>query len=62
MEEKDWLQILADFSAKKQEKPNLTEGEWLQKFPEFNNDSKLLQAAFDYDATVQSVLYPSFPE
>lgn len=62
MEEKDWLQILADFSATKQAKPNLTEGEWLQKFPEFNNDSKLLQAAFDYDATVQSGKYSDVGE
>ena len=57
MEEKDWNQILADFSATKEAKPNLTKEEWFSKFPEFNNDDKLLQAAYDYDATVKSGKY-----
>ena len=62
MEEKDWSQILADFSATRQAKPNLTEAEWLQKFPEFGNSHDMLQAAFDYDATVRSGKYTDTTE
>lgn len=62
MEEKDWSQILADFSATKEAKPNLSQAEWLQKFPEFGNDPTLLQAAFDYDETVRSGKYPNQDE
>lgn len=53
----DWQSILSDFIATKEAKPNLTKEEWFEKFPEFNNDEKLLQAAFDYDATVKSGKY-----
>ena len=54
---KDWQSILSDFIATKEAKPNLTKEEWFERFPEFNNDEKLLQAAFDYDATVKSGKY-----
>jgi hypothetical protein len=43
--------------ATKEAKPNLTKEEWFEKFPEFMNDEKLLQAAFDYDATIKSGKY-----
>lgn len=54
---KDWQSILSDFIATKEAKPNLTKEEWFEKFPEFMNDEKLLQAAFDYDATIKSGKY-----
>ncbi len=53
----DWESVLNDFIATKTVKPNLTKEEWFEKFPEFNNDEKLLQAAFDYDVTVKSGKY-----
>jgi hypothetical protein len=47
-----------DFSATKEKYPNLcNEEDWYRMFPEFNNDRNLLQAAFDYDATVKSGKY-----
>lgn len=57
LEEIDWQSVLNDFVATKESKPNLTKEEWFEKFPEFMNDEKLLQAAFDYDATIKSGKY-----
>lgn len=62
MNENNWEQVLADFQATKKVKPNLSDSEWLEKFPEFNNDKELLQAAFDYDATVKSGKYKTKEE
>ena len=58
----DWEQVLADFMATKEAEPNLTMTEWFTQFPEFNNDEQLLQAAFDYDATVKSGKYSNETE
>ena len=55
-------QALNDFSSTIEAKPNLTEKELLQKFPEFNNDSKVLQAAYDYNATSKSGKYKNVDE
>ena len=57
LEEIDWQNVLNDFVATKESKSNLTKEEWFEKFPEFVNDEKLLQAAFDYDATIKSGKY-----
>lgn len=53
----DWKKVLDDFIAIKKVYPNLTVNEWFERFPEFNDDENLLQAAFDYDATVKSGKY-----
>lgn len=53
----DWQKVLQDFSATKEKYPDLSNQVWYREFPEFNNDPDLLQAAFDYDATVKSGKY-----
>ena len=53
----DWGKVLNDFISTKESHPNLTVNEWFERFPEFNDDESLLQAAFDYDATVKSGKY-----
>ena len=53
----DWKKVLDDFIAIKKVHPNLTVNEWFERFPEFNDDENLLQAAFDYDATIKSGKY-----
>lgn len=53
----DWQKVLQDFSATKEKYPDLSDQVWYKEFPEFNNDPDLLQAAFDYDATVKSGKY-----
>ena len=53
----DIQQSLLDFDATIKAKPNLTTNELMAKFPEFNNDPKLLQAAHDYSATLNSGKY-----
>ena len=64
----DIQQSLLDFDATIKAKPNLTTNELMAKFPEFNNDPKLLQAAHDYSATLnagkydQPTLNSKFPE
>tara|TARA_R110002167_G_scaffold331706_1_gene538403 strand:+ start:49049 stop:55918 length:6870 start_codon:yes stop_codon:yes gene_type:complete len=62
-------EALADFIVTTTSKPNLSSKELLKKFPEFNNDEKLLEAAYDYKTTVASkkyedneVLKSKFPE
>ena len=55
-------QSLYDFNATVKAKPNLSDKELLQKFPEFNNDTKKLQAAKDYSATLNSGKYKSADE
>jgi hypothetical protein len=55
-------QTLADYSATISAKPNLTQAEIFQKFPEFNNDVKFLQSATDYHATLSSGKYKSEQE
>jgi hypothetical protein len=49
--------ILQDFIATTTAKPNLSNEELLQKFPEFKGDEALLQSAYDYKATVASGKY-----
>lgn len=64
----DWWQVLADFQATLKAKPNLTDDEWFELFPEFEKRKDLLQAAFDYDATLKEKNYSNdelmskFPE
>lgn len=53
---------LNDFASTIEAKPNLTSKELLQKFPEFNNDLKVLQSAFDYHATSKSGKYKTVDE
>src|ERR1035437_7557031 len=53
----DIQQSLLDFDATIKAKPNLTTNELMVKFPEFNNDPKLLQSAHDYSATLNSGKY-----
>ncbi len=55
-------EALSDFAATIEAKPNLTPKELLQKFPEFNNDSNALQAAFDYHETSKSGKYKTAEE
>lgn len=55
-------QALSDFSATITAKPYLTQDEVFEKFPEFNNDPKLLQSALDYSATAQSGKYKTVEE
>ena len=55
-------QSLLDFHATILAKPNLSDKDLLQKFPEFGNDSKKLQAAKDYAATMESGKYKSTSE
>ena len=50
-------QVLNDFTATLDAKPELTQAEIFQKFPEFNNDPGFLQVAMDYHATVKSGKY-----
>lgn len=61
--------VLNDFIATIEAKPNLSNGELLKKFPEFKNNKELLNAAFDYSATISSgkykgkeELHSKFPE
>lgn len=54
--------VLNDFSATLDAKPNLTKDELLQKFPEFGNDDNLLQSAVDYHATSKSGKYKTLEE
>jgi hypothetical protein len=54
--------VLNDFASTIEAKPNLTSKELLQKFPEFNNDLKVLQSAFDYHATSKSGKYKTVDE
>jgi hypothetical protein len=53
---------LQDFIATTTAKPNLSNEELLQKFPEFKGDEALLQSAYDYKATVASGKYPDTTE
>src|ERR1035437_7471488 len=58
----DIQQALLDFDSTIKAKPNLTNQELMAKFPEFNNDPKLLQSAHDYSATLNSGKYDSHME
>lgn len=53
----DIQKVLLDFDATIQAKPELTDDELLQKFPEFENDTAKLVAARDYSATLNSDKY-----
>lgn len=55
-------QTLADFTATILAKPNLTSVEIFKKFPEFNNNPKLLQSALDYSTTLESGKYKTIEE
>lgn len=55
-------QALLDFSETITAKPNLTDKEIFQKFPEFNNDANTLQSAKDYAATLNSGKYKTTAE
>jgi len=58
----DIQQALLDFDSTIKAKPNLTNEELMAKFPEFNNDLKLIQSAHDYSATLNSGKYDSHIE
>ncbi len=55
-------QVLSDFAATIEAKPNLTKQEIYQKFPEFGGDDNVLQAAVDYQATSKSGKYSNLAE
>jgi len=50
-------QVLSDYAATIEAKPNLTKDEIFKKFPEFGNDDSFLQSASDYVATSKSGKY-----
>ena len=55
-------QALYDFTETISAKPNMTEKEIFQKFPEFRNDKNLLSSAFDYAETYKSGKYKNISE
>ncbi len=55
-------QVLSDFAATIEAKPNLSKQEIYQKFPEFGGDDNVLQAAVDYQATSKSGKYSNLAE
>lgn len=55
----DLQSVLYDFDATIKAKPQLSEAELLDLFPEFGNDANKLKAAFDYSATLSSGKYKS---
>ena len=55
-------QVLSDFSTTVDAKPNLTTQEIFDKFPEFNNDEKMLQSAMDYHETSKTGKYKTVDE
>ena len=61
-EQNDIQQTLLDFHATVTDKPNLSDADLFKKFPEFGSDSKKLQAAKDYAATLESGKYKSTEE
>jgi hypothetical protein len=50
-------ELIADFNATLDAKPNLSSAEILSKFPELNNDLGFLQSMSDYRATAKSGKY-----
>lgn len=52
-------QLIGDFVATIDSKPNLTKQEIFSKFPEFKNDEGFLQSMVDYRATLKSGKYKS---
>jgi hypothetical protein len=55
-------EVLSDFSATIDAKPDLTPDEIFAKFPEFGNDEGMLQSAVDYHATSKSGKYKTLDE
>ena len=50
-------ELIGDFVATLDSKPNLTTSEIFSKFPELNNDANFLQSMMDYRATLKSGKY-----
>lgn len=53
----DWQKVLTEFITTIDVTPTLTKEDLFDFFPEFGYDDKMLQAAFDYEATVKSGKY-----
>jgi len=53
---------LNQFVATREKHPELTDKQWMEKFPEFNNDFKILETAFSYDNTAKSGKYKTLEE